>query len=304
MHGSRGHSVAAEELSHEVSVGNGDAERESAAATLLAPDIKRMLGTFLCLDSLRERGRIEPSATPRYWRIVDVICDAEVMERAEVTAFDALGERALVNQVVRAQRQQVSAVHAIGSRGKPKHESRLEMLDHSPIAAGGGVVKLIDDDVVESIGLKLIQVRGKGLNTGEQDAGTRLLRPAVVQTKIRIWLHPAKHLKGLPQDLLAMGHKQHTPELRPGSVKRREPCFAQPSRHHDQATTKSLQPRLLQNGQCVPLHRSRSRWRSRRLRHHTRGMRGWLPPLPIVRQQLVGERPTAGIGPEPFERGN
>ena len=117
------------------------------------------------------------------------------MERAEVTTLNALGERALVDQVVGAQRQQVSAVHTVGSRGKPEQESRLEMLDHPPVAAGRGVMKLVDDDVVELLRLKLVQVPGKGLHTGEQDAGTRLLSPAVVQAEIRIRLYPAEHLE-------------------------------------------------------------------------------------------------------------
>ena len=84
---------------------DGDAERECAAAALVAPDVEGVLGAFLCLDGLGERRRVEPAAAPRDRRVVDVVGDAEVVERAQVAALDALGERALVDQVVRAQRQ-------------------------------------------------------------------------------------------------------------------------------------------------------------------------------------------------------
>ena len=89
MHRSRGDSVAPEELSHEVGMGNGDAERESATTALVAPDVERMLGSLLRLDGLCEHGRVEPATPPRDWRVVNVIRDAKVAERAEVTALDA-----------------------------------------------------------------------------------------------------------------------------------------------------------------------------------------------------------------------
>jgi hypothetical protein len=52
MHSHGSDSIAPEELGHEVGVGNGDAEGESATTTLVAPDVERMLGTFLRLNGL------------------------------------------------------------------------------------------------------------------------------------------------------------------------------------------------------------------------------------------------------------
>jgi hypothetical protein len=150
---------------------NSDAERQSAATPLVAPDVECMLGTFPRLDSLCEHRRVEPTTAPRDRCVVNVIRDAEVAKWAEVTALDALRERALLDQVVRAQCQQVSAVHAIGGRGKPEHEPWLEVLNHPPVTASGGVMKLIDDYVVEPVRLELVQVPGECLHACEQHAG-------------------------------------------------------------------------------------------------------------------------------------
>ncbi len=52
VYGNRGDAVAAEELSREVGVGDGDAERDGATTALAAPDVESMLGAFLRLDGL------------------------------------------------------------------------------------------------------------------------------------------------------------------------------------------------------------------------------------------------------------
>ena len=93
---------------------------------LSPPDVEGVLGAFLRLDGLGQRRWVEPAAAPGDRRVVDVVGDPEVAERAQVAALDALGERALVDQVVRAQREQVGAVHAVGGRGKAKQGIRAE----------------------------------------------------------------------------------------------------------------------------------------------------------------------------------
>ena len=246
VHGNRRDPVATEELGREVGVGDRDAERDGATAALVAPDVESVLGTFLRLDGLSQHRQVEPAAAPGDRRVVDVVGDPEVAKRAKVAALDALGERALVNQVVRAQRQQVRAVHAVGGRGKSEEECRLKVIDHPAVTAGGGVMELIDYDVVEPVGREPVQIPGERLDAGEQHAGVRLLLPAVVQAEVRIRLDAAEHVEGLAQNLLAVGDEQHPAELRPGGVERGEPRLAQASRHHDQAAAEALQPGLLQ----------------------------------------------------------
>src|SRR6516225_3802845 len=194
MHGDRGDPVAAEELGREIGVGHGDAERDAAATALVAPDIKGVLGTLLRFDGLSQRCWVEPATAPGDRRVVDIIGDAEVAKRTQVATLDSIGERALVNQVVRAQREQIGAVHAIGSGGKPEHESRLEVVEHPAVAAGGGVMELIYHDVVEPVGSKTVQIPSERLDSGEEHASVRLLLPAVVQAKVRIRLDAAEYL--------------------------------------------------------------------------------------------------------------
>ena len=57
MHGDRCYRVAAEELGREVCVSDGDTERDGPTAALVAPDVERVLGTFLRLDGLVSAAR-------------------------------------------------------------------------------------------------------------------------------------------------------------------------------------------------------------------------------------------------------
>jgi hypothetical protein len=175
------------------------------------------------------------------------------------------------------------------------------MLDHPPVAAGSSMVKLIYDDVVEPVRLELVQVSRECLDTGEHDAGARLLGPAVVQAEIRIWLYLAEHLKGLPQDLLAMSNEQHASDLRSGSVERCEPRLAEPSRHDDQAAAESLQTGLLQGVKRLALHRSRGGRSGRWFGHHACCVCAGLPAQSVVSKQLMSEWLAARIGPQPLE---
>jgi hypothetical protein len=137
-----------------------------------------------------------------------VVGDPEVAKRTEVATLDPVGERTLVNQVVRAQREQIGSIHAIGSGSKPEQECRLEMVDHPAVATGGGMMELIDHDVIEPVGGKPMQIPGESLDSGEEHAGIQLLVPAVIQAKVRIRLGAAEHLEGLAQNLFTVGNEQ------------------------------------------------------------------------------------------------
>jgi hypothetical protein len=190
------------------------------------------------------------------------------------------------------------------------------MVDHLPVAAGCGVMELIDHHIVEPVWREPVQVPGERLHAGEHNLGTRLLLTAVIQPQVPVRLDAAEHLQRLPQDLLAVGYKQHRPELRPRRVERRQPRLAQTGRHHHQAAAKAIQPRLLQGCQRFPLHLPRSWRHSRRLRHHTgsvlagarcRGMackRSGVR-IPIAPLEIPGQSPVieaVGRLPRSFDR--
>jgi len=99
-------------------------------------------------------------------------------------------------RLVRAQREQVRAVHPVRSRGEPKQELGLEMVDHPPVAAGGGVMELINHHVVEPVGREPVQVAGECPDAREKHARVRVLLLSVVQAKVRVRPDPAETRPG------------------------------------------------------------------------------------------------------------
>ena len=109
---------------------------------------------------------------------------------------------------------------------KAEQKGRLEVVDHASVASGGGVMELVNDDVVESVAREADPVSGQRLDAGEQHSGVGLLRAAVIEAEFRVWLHAREDLEGLPQDLLAMRDEKHAAELRPSRVKSGKPGLA------------------------------------------------------------------------------
>lgn len=66
-------------------------------------------------------------------------------------------------------------------------------------------MELVDHHVVEPVGREPVQIPGERVDAGEQHAGARLLRPAVVQAKVHIRLDAAEYIERLAQDLLTVG---------------------------------------------------------------------------------------------------
>ena len=84
-------------------------------------------------------------------RVVDLVGDAEVLERAQQVAPNAVDEVATVDEVLLAERQEIAAVRALGRGGEAEEEAGPEVVDEPPVGGGGGVVELVDDDVVERV---------------------------------------------------------------------------------------------------------------------------------------------------------
>ena len=65
---------------------------------------------------------------------VNEVLQALVLERDEFVALDPLDEVALEDQVVIAESEEVSPVHAVWGRCQPEEKRRREMLDQLSIA--------------------------------------------------------------------------------------------------------------------------------------------------------------------------
>jgi hypothetical protein len=106
-------------------------------------------------------------------------------------------------------------------------------------------MELVDDDVVELVGVKPRPSPGEGLHAGEDDPRVWILLLTDVEAKISVRLHAAKHITALAQNLLAMGDEQHPAKLRTRGIERSQPGLAKTGRHHDQPGAVSVGPRLL-----------------------------------------------------------
>ena len=138
------------------------------------------------------------------------------------------------------------------------------------------MVELVDDDVVELLGIERRELAGKRLNAREHESRVGSLLAAVVKPEVGIRLHPAEYISALPEDLLAMSDEQHAPELRPRRVERGKPRLSQPRCHDNQAGAVPRQAGLFERCQRLALnwprlHRLHGRfvhldhWRERRI---------------------------------------
>ena len=81
------------------------------------------------------------------------------------------------------------------------------MVDQGAVGAGGGVVELVNDDVVEGIGREGTQVLGpaQGLNGREQDLRVAVPFGVGVAANAGAGTERAEGLRGLIEDLLSVG---------------------------------------------------------------------------------------------------
>ena len=95
------------------------------------------------------------------------------------------------------------------------------------------MVELVDDDVVELLGIERRELAGERLNAREHESRVGTLLAAEVKPEVGIRLYLPEHISALPEDLLAMSDEQHPPELRPRRVERRKPRLSKPRCHDD-----------------------------------------------------------------------
>ena len=158
MNGDRRHTIPDEEISHEIRMLLRDAECNRAQSCVLAKLIQRVPGALLRRRSLCQRSFIKAAATPWNIRIVDCVRHPEIPERTQLSARNAIGNITSVNEVVATQGKQVSTVASLRRRRQSKHELGTEVIDQLPVCTRIGVMKLVHNDVVESVGQELIKV--------------------------------------------------------------------------------------------------------------------------------------------------
>ena len=180
-----------------------------------------MFGSVLRLDRGGECFWIESPVPPRNRSEINNVADTPVVEGNQVAALDPFDQRALEHEIVVTQRKQVSPVHALRRSRKAKHELWPEVVDHPPITRRGRMMELVNNDVVELLGIKLTKPGGDGLDAAKDNLGVGLLLVSVEEAKVRVGLHAPEHVPALTQDLLSMGHEEHPPILRTRSVESR-----------------------------------------------------------------------------------
>ena len=134
------------------------AEAERALAALCPKLLQGVLGPTLRRDGGRQRLLVEPRAPPWDVRVVHVVRHAVVVKWREQALAYAFDQIATVDEVLLAQRQQIASVGPLRRGGQPKQELRLEVGDQLPVGRGGGVMELVDDDVVEGVRGELLKM--------------------------------------------------------------------------------------------------------------------------------------------------
>ena len=125
-------------------------------------------------------------------------------------------------------------------------------------------MELVDDDVVELLGIKLSKSRGDGLDTCEHDLGVRVFLLGVEETEISVRLHSPEYVAALAQDFLAMGNEEDPAVLRTRGVERGQPGLSESCCQHHETRGIPVNPSPFQSRQCLLLdlarrHRFRNR---------------------------------------------
>lgn len=197
--------------------------------------------------------RVEPAVAPREVVVVDVVLDADVAEGRQAAELDAAGDVGAVGDEVIEQAEDVGGVGvgAVRGRGQAEQECRIEAIEDPPVRCGGGVVDLVDDDVVEGLASQPGEVLGARQlgDRGEHEIRRQLAgiagEPAGAGGLAEGAQQPPVGLRGLSEELGAMGDEQEArqaaellPQLR--VVERGEPGLAEAGGEHDDGALAAL----------------------------------------------------------------
>ena len=158
-------------------------------------------------------------------------------------------EIAPVDEVLAAEGEEVASVGALGGRGQSQEELGLEVVDEAPVGAGGGVVELVDDDVVEALRAEPSKVLGfsEGLDRGEEDIRLGRFLVADVEAESGLRADGAEGRERLSQDLLSVSDEEDAIRFELDGVERGEPRLSEAGRKHHQARGVSLDAGFLES---------------------------------------------------------
>lgn len=215
------------------------------------------------LDGLQLRF-VVAAAQPGQLRVVRIVIDPVVAERAEPAFLDRFDEMDLERHVAVAERVHILAVQPLRRRGDAEQERRLEIVQQRLIRLGRGVMEFVDDDQVERVRSEALAMplRPERVDRGEDKLRLVLFGEAVVQSRGLVRHDMQEGLLRLQEDLLAVGDEQHAAEPAAGQ-EGGEVRLAEAGGHDDHRPRVAFVERILQRFERAGLHRARSQGNGR-----------------------------------------
>ena len=266
----------AQPRTHEVGVRDAATEYQRARGRMIAPRAPQRLHARLRLRRARQRLRIEAAIAPWDVRVVDVVLDAEVVERHQPPQLHAAGDVGAIRDEVVEQPEDVRGVRAIRRGRQPQEKTRFQAIEDLPVRRGSRVVNLVHDHVVERLLAELRPLRRARelLHRREHQIRAEIAVVAHAPADARRFaqlgeLLPVR-LRGLEQQLAPVREEQQPrprAHLRPERrvVRHREQRLAEPRREHDQRARATLLARFAKLRQRLDLHVVERRQRVERL---------------------------------------
>jgi hypothetical protein len=298
--------VALELVGHVLGVADRHAEGEGALLGAAAPLLQRVPRAGEGGQFVRELFRVEAAVAPGDLAVVDrLVPDAVVVERSEQSGLDPGEQVAGEHEVVVAQGQDVGLVGAVRGGGEPEQEARLEVAEQAPVGGRGGVVEFVDHDVIEVVRREALEVgalaqclhrRAEHVDLGVADC-------AHVEADAGLGADAREGVRGLAQDLLAVGDEQHASGAHVFGVEGREPGLAETGGEHDEAAPVAFESGGVECGEGLGLDRRRFRRRFGFLASGGDRARRRGAALFVGVDPVVGERDGARVAEDLLEPG-
>ena len=200
------------------------------------------------------------------------------------------------------QLEDVEPVGALRRRGHPEQEAGPQMVQDAQVGGRASLVHLVDEDVVEGIGLNLVQPHRQRLDRREDEAAVQLSATAGELPEVggRRAEDPLELGDGLVEDLFPVHHEEHSLGLGRADVEGREDGLAGARGGDDDGAGLAPGAEQIDLGQRLLLHGvgddDGRRWGGRKLGWRWRSPGGAVPVDPVPRQR---HRP----GPLPLHGG-
>lgn len=220
--------------------------------------------------------------------------DAEVAERNQPSESNRLEQSDLIRKVALAEFEQIAVVATKRRRRQPEEKARRKDLQDPAIAIGGGMVELVDHDVIETrqvLARELVRSRQR-LHRREDAVTIEFGAPVHDVAQRAFGVDRTKRSRRLAQQFLAVRDEQDP--LRVAGVERREKSLTEAGCRHDQRLAQPVGAEPFKFLQCQRLYRARLDRREVHLSRHW--FRESLNPTPCpvrvdpVRRERIGIR--------------